>query len=206
MGIGSLSDAVTYAIEIRHSNNAQYRQILSYLGLSRFSSIIEKLGDTRAFEKGLYCASEMFSYGLLRLYQAGVVKRKVYDHVGIQRLLNEQRIDEPLGPKTLDVLLEEQIIDPELSPEDWDLLQRFGILRSDVQYRDGYIYARHGEPIAADLRDPHSRQWLLERALGKQLRNGTLMHGAFFLGPRRFYEALRRMSEEDLSAFCMTSA
>lgn len=140
----------------------------------------------------------MFSYGLLRLYQAGVVKRKVYDHVGIQSLLNEQRIDEALGPKTLDVLLEEHIIGPELSPEDWDLLQRFGILRSDVHYQDGYIYAQDREPIPADLRDPCSRQWLLERALGKQLRNGTLMHGAFFLGSRRFYEA-------DLSAFCMTS-
>ncbi len=206
VGIGSLADAVTHAIELRHCSNAQYKRTLSCLGaFQRFSSIIETLGDTGAFEKGLYCATEMFSYGLLRLYQVGVVNRKVYDHVAIQRLLNEGRIEEVLGPKTLDVLLEKHIIASQLNPEDFNLLQRFGILRSDVQYRSGCIYRKDGEPIRADLRDPGSRQWILEHALGNRLSDGTLMHGAFFLGPKRFYETLRNMGEEELSAFCMTS-
>lgn len=53
VGVGSRSDAVTYAIELKPSNNAQYRRILSCLGVSRFSSIIAKLLNKKALQQ--YC-------------------------------------------------------------------------------------------------------------------------------------------------------
>jgi hypothetical protein len=39
--------------------------------------------------------------------------------------------------------------------------------------------------------------------LGRQLRNGQVLHASFFLGPRGFYAALRELSEQDRAEFGM---
>lgn len=73
IGIGSLGDAISRALIIRHYDNADYRSILHTLH-------DEKLPDsvrTETFSTGLYACSEMFVNGLLELINAGIVKRQV---------------------------------------------------------------------------------------------------------------------------------
>ena len=113
LGIGSLGDAVTYMLKLRHEDNATYRDLLSNAGvLSRFGDVIEHLGGIGSFEEGLYAATEMLVHGFLELYRCGVLKRKVQDN--------------------------------------------------------------------------------------------CVAHACFFLGPERFYEALRTMDREEREQFCMT--
>lgn len=89
LGIGSLGDAVTYLLKLRHERNDTYRDVLADAGVTdRFGGIVEHVGGTGAFEQGLYAATEMLVHGFLELYRCGVLKRKVHPDATIQRLLN----------------------------------------------------------------------------------------------------------------------
>ena len=74
IGIGSLGDAVTQSLILRHRNNENFRNILSTLG-----STASREADVHVapFASGLYGCSEMFVEGLLDLFRAGVLKREV---------------------------------------------------------------------------------------------------------------------------------
>jgi acyl-CoA hydrolase len=89
LGIGSLGDAVTYVLKLRHERNDTYRDVLADANvLDRFGGIVERVGGTGPFEQGLYAATEMLVHGFLELYRCGVLKRKVHPEATIQRLLN----------------------------------------------------------------------------------------------------------------------
>ena len=78
IGIGALGDAVAGAIMLRHEDNATYRQLLEEAKLTTtYFDAIEETGPLDVFKKGLYGCSEMFTYGLFCLMQAGVIKREV---------------------------------------------------------------------------------------------------------------------------------
>jgi acyl-CoA hydrolase len=74
LGIGSLGDAVAQALVLRHSKNAEFRNIGARL--APFISLTEPLEDA-PFEQGVYGASEMFVESFLDLYRAGILKRAV---------------------------------------------------------------------------------------------------------------------------------
>ena len=74
LGIGSLGDAVAQALILRHSKNAEFRDISARL--APFISLTEPLEDA-PFEQGVYGASEMFVEAFLDLYRAGILKREV---------------------------------------------------------------------------------------------------------------------------------
>ena len=113
IGIGSLGDAVTYLLKMRHEKNDTYVSLLRDSGvLDRFSDVLERVGGTTPFNEGLYAATEMLVDGFLELYRAGILKRKV--------------------------------------------------------------------------------------------EGGKVAHACFFLGPRRFYDALNRMDRAEREQFCMT--
>src|SRR6266568_4313517 len=99
IGIGSLGDAVTYLLKLRHQQNDLYHEILTEAGiLERFSKIIKQLGGTDQFEEGLYASSEMLVDGFLELYRSGILKRRVYPNLDVQRLLNAGRMAEAVTP------------------------------------------------------------------------------------------------------------
>jgi acyl-CoA hydrolase len=132
LGIGSLGDAVTYLLKVRHERNDIYRELLSDAGVfDRFGAVVERVGGTGRFEQGLYAATEMLVHGFLELYRCGVLKRKVHPDAAIQRLLN-----------------------------------------------------------AGDTRE--------------ETEGRHVAHACFFLGPRSFYDALRRMDRREREQFCMT--
>jgi acyl-CoA hydrolase len=94
IGIGALEDAVTYLLKLRHEQNDLYRELLAETGiLERFNGTIEHIGGISKFERGLYASSEMLVDGFLELYRSGILRRKVYQDVSIQRLFNEGRSD-----------------------------------------------------------------------------------------------------------------
>jgi acyl-CoA hydrolase len=78
IGIGALGDALAGALLLRHEDNASYRKLLEEAQLtSTYFDAIDESGPLDAFGEGLYGCSEMFTYGLFRLMQGGVIKREV---------------------------------------------------------------------------------------------------------------------------------
>jgi acyl-CoA hydrolase len=134
LGIGSLGDAVSYLLKLRHERNALYCDILTAAHVTdRFAELVARVGGTGPFDKGLYAATEMLVDGFLELVRCGVLKRKVHNNPDVQRRLNAGGID---------------------------------------------AVSEEGTHVA---------------------------HACFFLGPQRFYEALRKMSRAEREQICMTS-
>ena len=206
VGIGSLGDAFVYATQLRHADNDRYRQVIEALGIQqKFGEVITRLGGLEAFTTGLYAGSEMFSDGLLHLYRSGILKRRVYDHEALQKLINEGRISESIGAETLTALLGAGAIHSPLSAEDAVFLKHFGILRPDVGFEDGCLVLPDGARLIPDLQDRATFNRIVHEGLGAKLANGVLLHGAFFLGSNWFYQQLRDMSEPERRLFAMTA-
>ena len=204
IGIGKLSNAVADAVILRQKNNAVFQETLKKLSANeKFGDIISAVGATAGFDKGVYASTEMLSDEFMHMYAAGILKKRVYDHIGLQRLLNSQMITENVTPKTIEVLLENKIINPVLTADDFQFLQKFGIFNANVSYQDGTLVLASGEKITPDLST--SMLIIFDKCLGKQLKTGKILHGGFFLGNGDFYQALRDLSPEELQLFDMTS-
>ncbi len=204
LGIGELGDAIVYCLQLRHQQNAAWRRVLEDAqGNARFGADIETLGGQGVFEKGLYGCSEMFVDGFLDLYRSGILKRRVYPHVLVQRLLNEGRIGEKVTAATLAALLEAGA-PAQLSEADFTALQRCGVLHDACRFERGRIRTPSGRWVVADLSAPETRAALTDDGLGAQLTEGALLHAAFFVGPKGFYAALREMPEAERRQFLMS--
>lgn len=205
IGIGALSDAVTYSLLLRHQRNADYQAALTELSGERPSDRESAaLGGVHAFEQGLFGASEMFVDGFMHLFKAGIFRRKMYDDLTISRLRNQGRLAEDVTPALLDVLLEHHAIHPLLTAVDVAYLQRFGILQRELQYRDGQLWAPEGEHVVPDLANGEARAFM-HRHLGQTLAGGAVIHAAFFLGTQGLYQFLRDLSEDERKSIDMRS-
>lgn len=206
LGIGSLSDAVTYFIDLRHKQNRAYHRLLSETGASnKFSETIQNIGGNSLFDEGLYAASEMFVDGFRQLYQSGILKRKVYPEKALQRLLNEGKISRKITPEILPCLIEEKIIQPRLREKDIKRLRQWGIFKTAATYKEGFIYIGEGIKIPADLADKDAAREIYQHCLESELKGGHLLHASFFLGPRQFYDFLRNLGAEERQLFSMKS-
>jgi acyl-CoA hydrolase len=202
IGIGELGDAVVYGLQLRQQQNAEFREILRGLRAEeRFGRALDAVGGSAPFEAGLYGCTEMLVDGFLDLYRSGVLRRRVYDDVRIQRLLNDGAISERVDERLLAALAQE-FASP-LSAGDFSLLQNAGVFRRGCRCRGGRIENGEGQEAAASLATPEARRELLATCTGRQLTGGTLLHGAFFLGPRGFYAALRDLPEAERRQFSM---
>lgn len=197
VGIGSLGDSLVYCLLMRHQNNETYLNALEHFEITqRYNDLIARKGDTGLFHEGLFGATEMFVDGFMHLIEAGILKREVYDHVELQRLLNERLITKKVTPDTLYHLLERRAIAPKLQPRDFKFLQSYGIFKQNLAFKDGYLLTAEGERIEADLNEDSNFQQILKSCLGDYLRNGAVVHGGFFLGCNAFYQWLRDLPEE----------
>ena len=199
IGIGALGDAVAHACILRHNNNAAYREVLGKLTHQR-TPLAADLGE---FNQGLYVSTEMFVNGMMHLIEQGIVKRKVYDDLALQRGINAGEIDatvnETLFAYTRDTGMMPQHLDQESLRE----LQHWGILDEGLAVEGDRILA-DGQQLANDLDDAATRAVLLERVAGRELRHGRLLHGGFFLGPRDFYDKLAVLDAAGQEQICMT--
>lgn len=204
IGMGALGDAIAYALDLRHNFNEMYQNIVKHNDTAEiYAGLIEAEGGTAPLEKGLYGIAENLADGYLQLYKRGVLKRKVYHHAGIQRLLNQNKIGNDITPETLDILIEEAAVPAYLSAKEFAALQHIGIFKDDLTYADGTI-TQNQKNFSANLKDPDNREDIVNHCLGDRLKNGVLLTAGFFMGPKDFYETLRKMPEKERSLFEMT--
>lgn len=201
IGIGSLGDAIAHSLIMRQHDNANYTTLIRRLNQG---NPMKPDQETTPFTKGLYGCSEMFVNGFLKLMQAGIVRKPVYGHAGLQKLLNQGLLTDKVTPHTLRILREHGLIGSPLDGDDVSFLIRHGIFHEDCSFEDGQLHA--GEAVVGnDLDDSDVLQGIIAHCLGQQLAGGIIMHGGFFLGPRDFYDTLRGMSEAERERICMTS-
>jgi acyl-CoA hydrolase len=204
IGIGELGDAVVYGLQLRQQQNAEFTEILQGLkAAQRFAATLDSIGGESPFESGLYGCTEMFVDGFLDLYRSGVLRRRVYDDLRIQQLLNMGAIGERIDEPFLAALAGAGFGSP-LDEREFAQLQKFGVFRRDCRYAEGFIENAEGLCAAALLDTPAARRELLALCTGRQLTGGILLHGGFFLGPRGFYAALRELPETERRQFCMS--
>ena len=203
VGIGELGGAVVYALLLRHQQNAAWRAARAALGTASIAAVVAAEGGEQPFTAGLFASSEMFVDYLLELYRAGILRRQVYDCLPLERLLTTGRIAERFDASILE-LLAEVGVGPGLSAQEFATLQHYGVFLDTVQFEDGRVRLPGGEWFAADLGDAAGRARLTP-CLGRELRNGQVLHAGFFLGPRGFYAALRDLPESDRARFGMRS-
>jgi acyl-CoA hydrolase len=203
IGIGELGDAVVYGLQLRHRQNLEFREILQALkAAERCGAVLEENGGAAPFEAGLYGCTEMFVDGFLDLYRCGVLRRRVYADVRIQQLLNQGDLSERIDEEFLEALARGGFESP-LSTADFAVLQDIGVFRRDCRFHNGGIENSEGKIAAAALNTVAARRELLALCAGRSLSGGTLLHGAFFLGPRGFYAALRDLPETERRQFSM---
>lgn len=202
IGIGEMGDALVYALLLRHQQNAAWHSALEALGSDSCAALMRVAGGAAPFAAGLFASTEMFVDQLLELYRAGVLRRRVYDSLPVEKLLAAGELAERFDEHVLQLLVTAGV-GPRLSAAEFSALQRYGVLREDVDYEAGRLRARGGSWIAADLADSSSRARIAQECLGRALRNGQVLHAGFFLGPRGFYAALRELPESDRAQFGM---
>jgi acyl-CoA hydrolase len=201
VGIGELGDALIYALLLRHQQNSAWRAILEALGTADAAALIRASGGEAPFTHGLFAASEMFVDQLLELYRAGILCRRAFDSLPLERLLAAGH-PERFGAEILPALCSVGV-GPQLSEAEFTDLRHHGVFREEVEFSAGRLRAPGGEWISADLSDPASCARIAAECLGRQLRHGQVLHAGFFLGPRGFYAALRELSEQDRAQFGM---
>jgi acyl-CoA hydrolase len=206
IGIGKLSNALTAALIMRQNDNALYQEILTRLQVKeKFRTTIEDYGDVNVFNKGLYASTEMLCDGYLQLYKENILKKKVYDHAGLQRLMNAGKISEIITSDILDVLLENKIIHLTLTQDDVEFLKKFGIFASDVDWNNGDLVLPSGESLSTDLSVTKHKNALVSECLGRKLKSGHIAHAAFFLGSSDLYQELLDLSDAELETINMTA-
>jgi acyl-CoA hydrolase len=199
IGIGSLGDAIAQGLIVRERHGKEYKKMLESLSPDGLAG-----RETGRFHKGLYGCSEMFVNGFLRLIEAGIIRREVFDDVVLQELLNDGRIkDETVTPETLRTLLDAGRVRSPISEEDLAFLKRYGVLRAEVEL-EGETLKMGAVHCSANLFDDDAFACVSQQMLGPRLTGGIFMTGGFFLGPNDFYERLRTMPEQQLAKIDMT--
>ena len=88
IGIGELGDSIVYSLLLRHQQNEAWRRALVGCGhASAARALIDAVGGRAPFSTGLFGATEMFVDQMLDLYRAGILRRRVYDYLPLQRAL-----------------------------------------------------------------------------------------------------------------------
>lgn len=206
VGIGSLGDAVAYALIARHKNNAEYRGIVERSGLLDYSKdFINEWGGIEPFDKGLYGSTEMFVDGFLQLYKNDIMRRRSYDNIHIQRLVHDGVIkDGVVTPNTLVALLKAEAVHKRLRQNDFDFLMEYGILKDGLKYEDSFIIDGDTR-YSADFHNIDNLKAVAASCMGTKLRKGYWIHAGFYVGPQDFYDTVNAMSEEERMQINMTS-
>ncbi len=210
IGIGGLGDTIVQALQLRQDHNTVYQKLVKSLGAGlRFAEPIAKHGGLEPFATGLYANTEMFVDGFLQLIKCGILKREVYDDLVLQTLINEKSIDpNHLSAESLHHLLAAGLVNPELTEKDIAWLKKHGFFRANIRFANAKLYLDEqtdGEHIlVAKLTSEQRIQAIATHCLSEKLSSGIILHGGFFLGNQRFYQALRDLPREMLRKINMT--
>ncbi|SFW25454.1 Acetyl-CoA hydrolase/transferase C-terminal domain-containing protein [Pseudomonas sp. NFACC19-2] len=201
IGIGAMGDALASALMARQDDNARYRALLQALYADEWAGEIAANGGVEPLDQGLYGCSEMFVNGLLALAEAGLLRRRVYPDLRLQRLACSGALDEQGQPHSVQALVDAGL-PAKLQPSDLAWLHDSGLLRGEIRLEKGELHLPDGSRVAADLSDPQA-QAHLQSCLGSA-QGGVVLHGGFFLGPESFYRRLRELDGSERQRFAMT--
>jgi acyl-CoA hydrolase len=81
VGIGALGDAACHALLVRDRDGALFSELTGALGRD---ALALEIGGEGSFREGLYVASELISNPLFALFEAGIVRRRVYEDAALQ--------------------------------------------------------------------------------------------------------------------------
>ncbi|MEO9340885.1 acetyl-CoA hydrolase/transferase C-terminal domain-containing protein [Mesorhizobium sp. SB112] len=158
IGIGSLGDALTAALIMRHQASELFEHTLREL----CGGVIPDDRETGVFDKGLYAATEMFVDGFMELYRAGILKRKAADgallHAGFF-----------LGTEAFYRFLRE------LPDEERDLFQMRGISFVNELYGDED--AKRRDRVDARFVNSAMMATMLGETVSDTLANGKVVSG-----------------------------
>lgn len=205
VGIGALGDAFASSLITRQKNNEVYREILRRTGtLERYGKLIAACGGSDPLKQGLYGSSEMFVDPFIPLYRNGILKRKVFESIPLMKLINENKLSADSIPEDIvETLIEMEAVNPVLTTKDFNFLTEFGILKQGLTLKDGAIVDGDGTRYDVDLNSRKNRLGI-RKLIGNRMLKGQIILGAFFIGPRSFYRALKEMSEEERQQFGMS--
>jgi acyl-CoA hydrolase len=94
IGIGALSDALVRALLLRQQDNTRWRSMLVALDPTGSTHAhAGLLGGLAPFRSGLYGASEMVMDGFMHLQRAGILKRRSWDNLALERAAAAGRLN-----------------------------------------------------------------------------------------------------------------
>jgi acyl-CoA hydrolase len=94
IGIGALSDALVKALLLRQQDNTLWRRALVALDpVGSTHALAGWFGGLTPFETGLYGASEMVMDGFMHLQRGGILKRRSWDNLALERASAEGRLN-----------------------------------------------------------------------------------------------------------------
>ncbi|MCP4136001.1 MAG: hypothetical protein GY754_33840 [bacterium] len=202
LGIGSLGDAITNGIFMRHKQNDMYKKLIeSSKILSEKSTLINSYGGHTPFSEGLFCDSEMFVDSFLDLYDEGIIKRKVYDDYFIQKLINEKKITADININMLKELWDAGAIGTPLRENEHAYLVKHGILKSDAGYSKDFLTLGN-DRVSTDLETALSDE-SFKTFLGTTLTGGEIIHATLMIAPKQMHERLEKMSMEERKQFSL---
>jgi acyl-CoA hydrolase len=204
IGIGELGDSIVYSLLLRHQQNEAWRRALSDAGTERAAALVDSVGGRDPFRAGLFGATEMFVDQMLDLYRAGILRRRVYDYLPLQRALAANGSSKHVDESLLEAL-HVHGAGPVLDAADVAALRAAGVFRADVRFDKGKVISPDGNRLSPDLGAPEARAALARECLALELQGGAVMHAAFLLGPRSFYAALCALPESERRLFDMRS-
>ena len=204
VGIGALGDAIVAGLEMRNDHNRVYNEVLESCGIKeRYKELIKNWGGTDTFRKGLYGSSEMFVDAFMQLYKGRILKRKVFDSVPLMKLINKGELAaDKIPANIIDKLIDMKAVHSKLTEEDFNFLAEFGILKKGLKFVKGAI--KDGKASYPGDMNKKANRDKIRKILGRELLGGKIILGAFFLGPKSFYQALNDMSEEERQQFGMS--
>ncbi|MAT95162.1 MAG: acetyl-CoA hydrolase [Halioglobus sp.] len=202
IGIGALGDAVAQALILRQHHNVDYRNLLDAITCIRAPNP-GLVDNGKPFDSGLYVSTEMFVNGMLHLIEQGIVKRRVYDNLSLQRALNAGAISEQIDDRLLDLAFSEQVIPRYIDSAALAALKALGLLPPQARIEEDSLCIGDTR-CPLDTSCPETRSAIVQAVRGNSLQGGRILHGGFFLGPRDFYRKLAALDAQGQADICMT--
>jgi acyl-CoA hydrolase len=203
IGIGALSDALVHALLMRDQHNDVYQATLQALNDGEVPAALSDIGGLQAFSQGLNGSSEMVMDGFMHLRQAGILKRRVYPDLALQRALNQGLIGEFLRAGDAKKLRACGVLPSKLQAADLPRLICLGILPNGVVIDEHALSWPEGYRVGLNLDEDYVLSGLDHLIEGRRLLGGSYLQGGFFLGSQQLYDWLGSLKGDDFNGLQM---
>ncbi len=205
IGIGALSDALVYALGLRHADNARWRDALGALDAGGGTrALAARIGGLDPLVRGLHGSSEMVMDGFMHLRRAGILSREVFDDLALERALTQGVITTTLAAGAAQRLRDADVLPVRVDAAQLARLRAFGLLPEHCTLAGDALAWPDGRRLPTDLDHPDTRAALEAWLPGRHLRGGRYLRGAFFLGSCDLYAWLRQLDGADWDGLEMT--